>query len=145
MNAFFWLIIYVCVNVVCIALCWHYSTVRKWKKIIGSACLIPFIYVVTSSLVPNSDFADPLVFITIPIMWVGISFFFYNKPIVEFIICVGLTIIELYLNTLCCEVQHAEEEQQYNEYRLEKYKKSEEYREQYDKYHDNLKKHYREL
>ena len=139
MNAFFWLILYLCVNIVWIALCCHYSTSKRWMKIAGSACLIPFIYVVMSSIVPNHEFANPMVFITIPIMWIGFGLFFYRNKKVLWILCIIFTVLEVFLQILCDDKRREREEQWYNEYRLEKYRNSPEYRKQYDKYNDNLK------
>lgn len=139
MNAFFWLILYLCINVGCIVLCCTYSDSKRWMKVIGSACLIPFIYVLTSSVVPNPEFANELVLITIPIMWVSVFLFFYKKKKIAWGLCIILTVLELFLQSLCHEKRREYEEQMWNEYRLEKYRTSPEYREQYDRYHDNLK------
>ena len=108
-------------------------------KIAGSACLIPFLYVLVSSLVPNKDFADPVVLITIPILWIGLWLFFYKRKLVAWISCILLTVLECYLNSLCFDKQKEYDEKVWNEIRLEKYRNSPEYREQYDKYNDNLK------
>ncbi|MDE5688572.1 MAG: hypothetical protein K2I18_08120 [Paramuribaculum sp.] len=108
-------------------------------KIAGAACLIPFIYVVMGSIVPNYEFANPMVFITIPIMWIGFGLFFYRKKKFLWILCIIFTVLEVFLQILCDNKRREREEQWYNEYRLEKYRNSPEYRDQYDKYNDNLK------
>lgn len=132
MNAFFFLILYVCINVVCIALCCHYSDVKRLMKIIGSVCLIPFIYVFTSSLVPNKEFADPLAYITIPILWIGLWLFFYKKKLIAWTLCILFTVAECYLHSLCHDKLMKYEEEMINEYRLEKYRTSQECRDMYD-------------
>ena len=106
----------------------RYSKSKLWKKIIGTICILPVIYILTGSFYTPYEFANPLVYISVPLGWLSAWMFFSKKRAVFYSTSLALTIAICLINTMYCHPKMLEREDEwYNNYRLEQYKSSKEH------------------